>query len=36
MTYEKLERLELIEEIGGIWHLTEAGKSKLRVLLEGK
>ena len=33
---EKLERMGLIERIGGMWHLTEAGKSKLRVLLEGR
>ncbi len=34
--YEKLERRGLIEPIGSEWRLTEAGRSKLRVLLEGK
>ena len=33
---EKLERMGLIERNDGMWHLTEAGKSKLRVLLEGR
>jgi uncharacterized protein YjhX (UPF0386 family) len=34
--YERLERRGLIEMIAGEWRLTEAGKSKIRVLLEGK
>lgn len=33
---ERLEHMGLLERIDGMWRLTEAGKSKLRVLLEGK
>lgn len=33
---DSLERMGLVERIDGMWHLTEAGRSKLRVLLEGK
>ncbi|GAP11797.1 hypothetical protein BECAL_02991 [Bellilinea caldifistulae] len=36
VVYEKLERRGLIENIGGEWRLTEAGRSKIRVLLMGK
>ena len=34
--YERLERRGLNEMIAGEWRLTEAGKSKMRVLLEGR
>ncbi len=33
---ERLERRGLIERVTGEWRLTEAGRSKIRVLLEGR
>lgn len=34
--YVRLEMRGLIERVDGAWRLTEAGRSKLRVLLEGR
>ncbi len=34
--YERLERSGLIERVTGEWRLTEEGRSKIRVLLEGR